>query len=284
MPIDVERVLGAELGPNEFEWDPDRVILYHLGVGAGVPPTDPGELTYAYEPDLRVLPSFGTIPPFGVMVDVISVPGLDINPAMLLHGEQELTVHRTIPTTARVASHGRVIGVHDKGTAALVVVEVETTDRSSGELLFTNRSSLFVRGEGGFGGDPGPSVSRAVPDRAPDVMVESPTLPNQALLYRLSGDKNPLHVDPGFAALGGFDRPILHGLCTYGIVCKAMVDGALDGETDRVGGYSARFSGVVFPGETIVTSIWDEGVDLVATATTAERGEPVLVNVGLSRR
>ena len=230
-----------------------------------------------------MLPTFGTIPPFGTMINVSAVPGLDFNLAMLLHGEQELTLHQPIPTSATVVNEGRISGIYDKGKAALVVVDVDTNDAETGAPLFSNRSSLFIRGEGGFGGAAGPSTAVDPPDRTPDQVVETPTLEQQALLYRLSGDKNPLHADPGFAAMGGFDRPILHGLCSYGVVCKAAVDHALEGEVGAVKRYAARFSGVVFPGETIVTSIWDEGDRLFLEAVTRERGSPVLTKAFIDR-
>lgn len=283
MPIDLDRALGATLPSDSFQWDPDRVILYHLGVGAGSDPTDPAELRYVYEGDLQVLPSFGTIPPFGAMMNVGTVPGLEFNVAMLLHGEQSLVLHRPIPTAASAINEGRITAIHDKGKAAVVVVEIETRDAQTGEALFTNTSSLFLRGEGGFGGDPGPPTVARRPDRVADVVVETATLPQQALLYRLSGDKNPLHADPTFAAMGGFDRPILHGLCSYGVVCKAVVDEVLKGDVEAVRSYSARFAGVVFPGETVVTSVWEEDGDLVVEATTKERGAPVLSHGSIER-
>jgi acyl dehydratase len=281
MPIDVDKALGAVLPPAPYSWDPDRVILYHLGVGAGNPPTDPGELAYTYEGALKVLPSFGTIPPFSTMINVGGVEGMDFNLAMLLHGEQDLTLAGPIPTAAEVVSEGRIAGIYDKGKAALVIVEVVTRDARSGAELFTNRSSLFIRGEGGFGGESGPGPANEAPERAPDLVVESPTLPQQALLYRLSGDKNPLHADPAFAAFGGFDRPILHGLCSYGTVCKAVVDRMLGGEVARAARYQARFSGVVFPGETIVTRMWEAGERIVVAAETKERGTPVISNAAV---
>jgi len=173
--------------------------------------------------------------------------------------------------------------VYDKGKGALVVLETETTDEN-GEPLCTNRFSAFIRGEGGFGGESGPQPGNAAPDRDPDHVAESPTLAQQALLYRLSGDKNPLHVDPNMAALGGFDRPILHGLCSFGIVCKAAVDLALDGDVGSVARYQARLSGVVFPGETIVTSMWREGDTLLLDAKTKERDSKVITNAALTVR
>ncbi len=281
MPIDVDAALGATLPRTEFSWDQDRVILYHLGIGAGDPPTDPGELEYCYEANLKVLPTFATIPPFASMINVGGVEGMDFNLAMLLHGEQDLTLAGPIPVGASVVNEARIAAIYDKRKAAVVVVEVVTRDASSGDELFTNRASLFIRGEGGWGGDPGPPSEDRAPDREPDAVFSSPTLPQQALLYRLSGDKNPLHADPAFAALGGFDRPILHGLCTYGVVCKAVVDGIFEGDVSAVGRYRARFAGVVYPGETIVTRVWDEGERMVVEARTEERGSPVLANAAL---
>jgi acyl dehydratase len=284
VPIDPSKALGAPIQGGSFRWDRDRVILYHLGVGAGDPPTDAKELTYTYERNLKVLPSFGVIPAFGSLGGVGQVPGLQFNPALLLHGEQDLEIRKPIPVEGEVATSGKVAAIYDKGKAALVVLETETTLKGEGEPLFVNRFSLFLRGEGGFGGESGPPAGNEAPSRAPDGTVESRTLPQQALLYRLSGDKNPLHADPDFAKMGGFDRPILHGLCSYGVVCKAVVDHALGGDTARVARYQARFAGVVFPGETIVTSYWREGNTLLVAAQTKERGTPVITNAAVTVR
>jgi acyl dehydratase len=283
MPVDVEKALAATLPEVPFAWDADRVILYHLGIGAGGDPTAPGELAYIYEKDLKVLPSFAVVPAFPFVGAIARIPGVRVNVALILHGEQDVELHRPIPTAAKVVTRGRVAGIYDKGKAALVVIEADTSTEQ-GERLFTNRFSIFCRGEGGFGGDPGPRPGHEAPDRRPDHVFESPTLPQQALLYRLSGDKNPLHADPAFAKRGGFDRPILHGLCSFGAVCKAVVDGAVGGDVGRVARYQARFAGVVYPGETIVTSVWAEGGRLVLAARTKERGTPVLANAAIALR
>jgi acyl dehydratase len=283
VPIDLDKVLGAELPGAVATWDADDVILYHLGVGAGVPPTDDNELEYTYEARLKVLPSFGVLPVFGALAGLVGLEGLSFNPMMLLHGEQEIELSGPIPTQAKVDNTAKVSGVYDKGKGALVVVEAQTNDES-GRPLFVNRFAAFLRGEGGFGGEPGPAPGNEPPARDPDHVVESPTLPQQALLYRLSGDKNPLHIDPSFAQLGGFDKPILHGLCSYGIVCKAVVDTALGGDVGAVAGYRARFSGVVFPGETIVTSMWEEGGRIVVSARSKERDTPVISNAAITLR
>jgi acyl dehydratase len=283
MPIEPQKALGAKFAPSTSSYEPDDVILYHLGVGAGVPPTDANELEYCYEKNLKVLPSFGVIPVFSSMgASLFNVEGLKFNPALLLHGEQDIEIHRPLPTQAKLESQVRIAGIYDKGKAALVVLEVKTGE--GGSRLFTNRFSLFLRGEGGFGGESGPKAGNEAPARAPDLTVETPTLPQQALLYRLSGDKNPLHADPEFAKMGGFDRPILHGLCSFGIVCKAAVDRALGGDVAKVARYQARFAGVFFPGETMVTSVWREGKQLLIASKSKERGTPVLSNAAITLR
>ena len=284
MPIDLEKAQGAELAPTEGSWNRDDVILYHLGVGAGGDKsTDPAELEYTYEKNLKVLPSFGVIPVFGAVGGMGQVPGIQINFALVLHGEQEIEIHRPIPVAAEIESSGRIAGIYDKGKAALIIIETDTREKG-GEPLFTNRFSIFARGEGGFGGESGPKAGNTPPDREPDIVAESPTRADQALLYRLSGDKNPLHADPEFAKLGGFDKPILHGLCSYGIVCKAVVDHALDGDVTRVVRYGVRFAGVVFPGETVVTSMWKEDDRIILAARTKERDTPVISNSAIVLR
>lgn len=283
MPIDPSKALGAELGAGASSWEADDVILYNLGIGAGNPPTDPGELEYTYEKNLKATPSFAVIPTFGSMMGVGGIEGLEFNFAMLLHGEQEIILHKPIPTSAKVTSRGRVAELWDKGKACLCVLEVDTQDED-GEPLFTNRFSLFLRGEGGFGGESGPKPGNEAPDRAPDGTIEVPTLPQQALLYRLSGDKNPLHADPDIAKMAGFDRPIIHGLCSYGIVCKAIVDNVLDGDTTKVAGYAARFAGVGFPGETYVIDYWNEGDKILVRAKSKERDAKIISNCAVTIR
>jgi acyl dehydratase len=283
MPIDPSKALGAKTGEGTSEWTRDQVILYHLGVGAGDPPTDASELEYTYEKNLKVLPSFGVIPVFGSMGGLGAIPGLEFNFAMLLHGEQDLEIHQPIPPEAKVTNRGEVKEIWDKGKAALVVLEMVTSDES-GAPLFTNRFSLFLRGEGGFGGEPGPKAGNEPPDRDPDGVIDVPTLPQQALIYRLSGDKNPLHADPEFAKMGGFDKPIIHGLCSYGVVCKAIVDNVLGGDTEKVARWQARFAGVGFPGETYQIAYWQEGDRILVRASSKERGAPIITNAAVTVR
>ena len=211
------------------------------------------------------------------------IPGIEFNLAQLLHGEQDIEIHRPLPTSAETKTEGRVADVFDKGKAALLIME-QAARNEDGEPLFTTRSSLFLRGEGGFGGPPGPPAGNAAPEREPDGIVESPTLPQQALLYRLCGDKNPLHADPEFAKMGGFDAPIIHGLCSYGIACKAIVDGVLAGDTGAVARYQARFRGVAFPGETYLTSYWREGERIIFETRSKERDAVIISNAAIEVR
>ena len=278
MPIDPNAV-GAKTGPQLFTWTDRDTLLYALGVGAGV-----DDLAFttenSHDIDQQVLPTYAVIAclPFAAAAKIGT-----FNFAMLLHGEQDVEIHQPIPVEATVTNSGSVVGVYDKGKAALVVLEVKTTDEA-GKPLFTNRFSLFLRGEGGFGGESGPKAGNEAPSRAPDGVITSTTLPQQALIYRLSGDKNPLHADPDFAKMGGFDKPIIHGLCSYGIVCKAIVDKLLGGDVTKVARYQARFAGVGFPGETYLTSYWKEGDKILIQAKSKERDAAIISNAAITIR
>lgn len=283
MPIDPKIALGAELPSREFAWTPSDVQLYHLGLGAGTRWTDPAELRYLADREPQVLPTFATVAPTLGETEPpkVKFPGIDIDLAKVVHGFQEVQVHRPIPATGKATQTGRISEIWDKGSAAVIVQE-QTVISSDGEPLWTTRSSIFARGEGGFGGERGPSTKTELPDRAPDHEVTVATLPQQALLYRLCGDRNPLHSDPEFAKGAGFPAPILHGLCTYGIVCKTATDTVLDSDATRVTGFRARFAGVLFPGETIRTRMWREADQLIITATAVDRDDsPVLADVVL---
>ncbi len=283
MPIDREKALAFSFEAGTGGYEKDDVILYALGVGAGVPATDPSELEYTYEKNLKVLPSFTTVANSGAAARIFDIPGLEFNRAMMLHGEQEVEIHKPLPPRTKLRGQTKIADIYDKGKAALLLLETAVSDEH-GDPLYTNRMSLFLRGEGGFGGPKGPDVAHTRPARAPDGVIESITLPQQALLYRLNGDKNPLHCDPDFAAKGGFDRPIIHGLCSYGIVCKAIVDGALGGDPTKVAKYSARFRGVAFPGETYLTSYWKEGDSLLVEAKSKERDAVIISNAAVTVR
>ncbi|MFE3442189.1 MaoC/PaaZ C-terminal domain-containing protein [Nocardia sp. NPDC059180] len=284
MPIDPKIALGAELPSREFAWTASDVQLYQLGLGAGARWTDAAELRYLDDRAPQVLPTFATVAPtlHETEPPKVSFPGIDIDLAKVVHGSQEIVVHRPIPASGKATSTGRISEIWDKGSAAVVVQE-NTIIGSDGAPLWTARSSIFAKGEGGFGGERGPSTKSELPDRAPDFDVTTPTLPQQALLYRMLGDRNPLHSDPEFARAAGFPNPILHGLCTYGIVCKTATDTALDSDASRVTGFRARFAGVLYPGETIRTRIWRADGELIIGASVVERNDaPVLADVRLS--
>lgn len=249
------------------------MLLYQLSLGAS-------DLSFTYERGLRVLPTFAMVAGQGISAGDrpargLDLPGIEIDLAKILHSGQALTVHRPLPTAGSATVTSRVAELWDKGKAAVIVLENDAADDDG--PLWTSRMQIWARGEGGFGGSPGPESSWSAPDRLPDHVLDSPTSPTQALLYRLNGDLNPLHVDPAFAVQVGFDRPILHGLASYGIVAKALVDGVLDGDPTRLVSLDARFAGTLFPGETIRTSVWREGNHLTLAATCPERDDaPVL--------
>ncbi|RMF24806.1 MAG: hypothetical protein D6760_02525, partial [Deltaproteobacteria bacterium] len=250
-----------------------------LGVGVGQSPVDPEVLKYTYENGLRALPTFGVIPTFTSMGGLFEIPGFDVNPMMILHGEQYLEILADeVPVRAKAVTKSRVSQIYDKGKGALVIVEA-VTESEDGKPLFKNEFSIFVRGEGGFGGESGPPAGNEPPDRAPDATVEYPTLPHQAIIYRLSGDYNPLHIDPQMAAMAGFERPILHGLCTFGNVGRAVIDAMCDRDPARFRSIKVRFASPVYPGETIVTDIWKESdTDLIVRGRLKERDVEVVKN------
>lgn len=281
MPIDVAKALAAEPRSTEISWGHKDVQLYHLGLGAGVPATDPAELRYTLESRLHVLPSFATVAGAGMgVVGGLSAPGIEVDLAAVLHGTQSIELHRPIPVDGHATATARVADIYDKGKAAILVLRTDVADEDG--PLWTSRAQIFVRGEGGFGGERGPSGRLEPPQRDPDLVTERPIREDQALLYRLSGDWNPLHADPDFARLAGFDRPILHGLCSYGMALKAVVDGALDGDVARVSSYSVRFAGIVHPGESLRVRAWhlDEG-RLQLTATVPEREDAPVLGDGM---
>jgi acyl dehydratase len=269
MPVDLS-VIGRKLDSSVYEYSQKDLILYALGVGCG-----PDDLEFVYEQDLKVLPTFAVIPAFPALFAMGGA--MNVNPMMVLHGEQRIELYGPIPTTGKLTTTPTVTAVYDKGKGAMVVIETETVD-AKGKLLFKNVFGVFVRGEGGFGGDRGPSSRRnLLPERAPDSVVEMKTLSQQALLYRLSGDMNPLHADPSFAKIAGFDRPILHGLCTFGHVGRAVLNGFCGNEPSRLKSFEVRFTGIVYPGETIVTEMWEAAGDkVIVQAHTKERGDVVI--------
>jgi len=280
MPIDVAKVVGVELPELDFEYKQKDVILYALGVGAG---EDPDDLKFIYEnpPGLLALPTFGVIPPFPALMGLLGVEGVEINIVMLLHGEQYLEVRKPIPPQGKLTTRPKIANVFDKGKGALIELSAETVDEG-GDVVFVNTFGAFVRGEGGFGGEKGPAPGNEPPDRAPDKVVEMKTLPQQAAVYRLSGDINPLHIDPAIATMAGFEKPILHGLCTFGYAGRAILKEYCGNDPEKFKSVKVRFSRHVFPGETIVTEMWDEGGGkIIFQVKTAERGEVAISNAAV---
>lgn len=271
MPIDPTVAIGARLPDRTFSWSESDVLLYHLGIGAA-------DLHWTLETaGLQVLPSFGVVAPTFHETDPppLDLPGCDINLAQVVHGSQSIAVHRPLPTSGSATLRTHVTDVWDKGKAAVIWQEGVATS-PDGEDLWTVRSSIFVRGEGGWGGERGSSEPVLLPDRAPDSDTSYDVSPTQALLYRLCGDRNPLHADPAFAQAAGFPAPILHGLCTYGIVLRTLTEELLGGDAGRVGSFAARFAGVVFPGDTLRIRAWEQDGRIVSSATRGE--DPVLAD------
>jgi len=267
MPIDPSKV-GLEGKPVEREWNFRQCLLYALGVGAGI-----DELEYSTNKNQKVLPTFAVIVGGG------GVPIREIgtfNPVMLVHGEQAIELLAPLPTDGHVKSQGRIAAIYDKGSGAVIETESESRDAKTGDVLLRTRSSIFLRGEGGFGGERGPSGPKNVPpERAPDHSVTYATRDDQALLYRLSGDFNPLHSDPDFASRAGFPRPILHGLCTYGFTGRALLHTLCGSDAARFRSMEGRFAKPVFPGQSLTVQMWvDGGTALFQTVNDA--GDVVL--------
>ena len=278
MPINPDAV-GNETEPVTATWDSKDALLYAVGIGAGT-----GELPFTTENtagvDQQVFPTFAVVIGWGRGG---GMPGIGtFNPALLVHGQQAITLHKPFAIAGSVTMRSKIAAIHDKGKAAVVVTETNATDDADGSPYFSARASVFIRGEGGWGGDRGPSGPQNVPpDRAPDHQVTYQTSPDQALTYRLSGDRNPLHSDPQFAAMGGFDRPILHGLCSYGFTGRALLHTLAGSDPARFTHMEARFASPVLPGEALTVSMWDNagGEAMFTTAV----GDRVVIDQGLCR-
>lgn len=273
MPINPNAV-GSESKPVEVAWTSKDALLYAVGIGAG---TD--ELAFTTENtsglDQVVFPTFPVVVGWGQGSPMSEIG--EFNMAMLVHGQQGVTLHKPIPPEGAVRLTSRITGIYDKGKAAVVATETEALDLNDGTPLYTLTSSAFIRGEGGWGGDRGPSGARHVPpEREPDQSITYQTSPDQALVYRLSGDRNPLHSDPAFAQLGGFDRPILHGLCTYGFTGRALLHALCQGDPARFGSMEGRFSSPVYPGDALTVSIWRIGDDDAYFVTSTGDGTAVI--------
>jgi NAD(P)-dependent dehydrogenase (short-subunit alcohol dehydrogenase family)/acyl dehydratase len=271
MPLNLDAI-GKKIGPVTSRYDWKDIVLYGLGVGAGF-----DELEYVYENRLKVLPTFAILSIYGFFNDLITLSG--VNLAGILHGEHELIIHSPIPPEGgTLSSEGRITAMYDKGAGkgALILGEIDTY-HADGQKLYTNIATLFSRLDGGFGGQAGPQETFEFPEREPDFEELDRPSPDQPLVYRLSGDTFALHVDPDFAQMSGFKAPIMHGLCTLGFACRAVVKHLFPGEPERLTRFRNRFSRVLYPGSPIKTQIWklEEGTALFRTVN-AETGEVVI--------
>jgi acyl dehydratase len=287
MPVDPEAV-GARGEPRRASWDADDCLLYALGIGAGVADPVGEELEFTTENtqgvEQKVFPTFAVVAGFNATGgrSAMGQAGTWDN-RMLVHGEQGVTLHRPLPTSGEVEMVDEITGIYDKGKGAVVATRVSATSVEDGQPLFDTTASVFIMGEGGFGGDRGPTEKPNVaPDRDPDYQVTYQTRPDQALLYRLCGDRNPLHSDKQFSDVGGFPRPILHGLCTYGFTGRALLHTLCDSDPERFHSMDGRFSSPVLPGEALTVKVWNEGEGKAIFQTAGDDGRVVIDNGGAS--
>jgi acyl dehydratase len=262
-------MVEKKMDPVSFTYDEDRVILYALGIGARV-----DELNFVYEKNLQVFPTFAVVP-FIPSLLTSFVPRVKLNLFAVLHGEQKIVMHKPIPTSGTIHTTTQWDSVYDKGDkGAILNISFKTMD-DKGDLLFENRAVVVDRSAGNFGGDRGPKSEIVAPPegKEPDFRVEYETSRDQCALYRLSGDKNPLHIDPEFARKGGFDRPILHGLCSFGFAGRAILHSVCESDPARLKSFSVRFMNVVYPGDTLITEGWktNPGVYIIQTRTRDSR-------------
>ncbi|SEC08224.1 Acyl dehydratase [Rhizobiales bacterium GAS188] len=279
MPIDYAKLKNWSFPDVEHRYELRDTILYALGLGCGSDPTDEEELRFVYEDGIRVLPSMAVV--LGYPGFWLKNPQTGVDWKKVLHGEQGLILHRPLPASGTVIGRTRVTEIIDKGAekGALLFSERQVIDKQSGDRLCTLTSTTVLRGDGGFGGASGPAPEpHRLPERQPDISLDLPTLPQAGLIYRLSGDYNPLHADPAVAIAAGFPRPILHGLCTFGVAGRAVLRVSCDNDQRRLESFRVRFSAPVFPGETIRTEIWRDGKTVSFRARVLERDIVVLNN------
>ncbi|HVM99908.1 MAG TPA: MaoC/PaaZ C-terminal domain-containing protein [Caulobacteraceae bacterium] len=289
MPIYYPDILQQRTAARTFTYGDKDVMLYALGIGLGADPMNEAELPFVFERGLKVVPTAATVLTAANNRAAEGRPAPELPPGhrqsqmnfvMMVHGEQKVELHKPLPTSGTFTAEGRTIGAWDKGEGKGAVVMNETvwTDEK-GEKAATLTMSMFYRGDGGFGGPTeGQPEPHPVPTRTPDLSVDIATRPDQALLYRLNGDRNPLHADPAFASQAGFPRPILHGLCTYGITCRAVLQAITDYDPEQILSHQVRFSAPVFPGDVITVDLWKDGKQISFEAKVRERNVTVIRN------
>ncbi len=261
-------------------------MLYALGLGYGSDPMNRGELGFVFEKDLRTVPTMATA--MGTPGIWWKDPRTGADPVKLVHGEQDLQMFKPLPAAATIIARNKVHSLTDKGAGkgAIAVLFRELIDQATGETIALSRNVTFLRGDGGFSeqsgvSDPGPEALPTVPERKADLEVTYSILPQAALIYRLSGDYNPLHADPDFSARAGFEKPILHGLCTYGMAARAVIEKVLDFDASRLKRIAVRFTSPVWPGETVRYELWRESDTLVRLRATVDARGVVVLNNGL---
>ena len=277
MAIGYDEIMQLKASDLPFGYRDRETMLYALGIGFGRDPLNEAELPFVYENGLRTVPTLSTVVSWGSAI----LGKTGINYLYVLHGEQRLTVYRPMPVAAEILADERIAGAFDKGEkGAMLLVEKTLRLKETGEKLCTLTATTVARRDGGFGGPKdGAPEPHPLPSRSPDVVHACDTRPDQAFLYALSGDRNPLHRDPKVAAMAGFPRPILHGLCTYGTACRAIISTVCKYDADRIAGFDARFSAPVFPGETIVTEMWVDG-SVVSFRSKVKERDIVVINNG----
>jgi acyl dehydratase len=278
MALDYSAAMAAKSDGLEYAYADTQTMLYALAIGMGRDPLDERELAFVYEKNLRAMPTLATVIAWGAR----DVRTLGVDYAKILHGEQRLTLHRPLPVAAKLSVDTRTKSIHDKGAGkgALIVSEIAIRDASTGDMLCTLEPTHFARGDGGLSDDSGPATPpHIVPDRVADAMCELDTLAAQPLFYRLLGDRNVLHADPDAARAAGFDRPILHGLCTYGICCHAVLKAMIDYRAELIRQFDVRFTAPVYPGERLRIALWRDR-DVISFRATAIGREAVVVDNG----
>lgn len=277
MGINYEKLMALDVAEREFSYGERETMLYALGIGFGADPMNRDELPFVYEKKLKVMPTQATV----VAWDDGPALSTGLNFLQVVHGEQRISLKRPFPAAATILSKVRVAGAFDKGPGRGAILLMETTlrEKQSGDVLAVMLSTIFARADGGFGGPAGGGPPpHTLPDRAPDRTLDLKTGADQALIYALSGDRNPLHRDPDVAAAAGFPKPILHGLCTYGHAIRAIVTTMLDHDPDGIREIEGRFSAPVYPGETIRTEMWRDGNVLSFRCYVTERNLLVINN------
>ncbi len=276
MPINYDEIMSMTSENVEISYSDKDSILYSLGVGLGNDPMNMAELKYVYENSQVALPSMAT----NFQYHSPLLLKANINFILVVHGEQKLSFSNPLPVSGDFISNAKVIGCYDKGAGKGAIIDVETTInlKKDNTEICKLVSTTFARGDGGFGGPESPKSEIFRPEGDPDFVHEIKTKPDQALIFRLSGDYNPLHSDPNFAKTAGFEKPILHGMCTYGIACRSLVESVCEGEAKRLKKFDCRFSSPVYPGETIVTEMWKNGSKVYYQSKVKERDKIVIKN------